>query len=206
MTSTLRSNKKDIPQLLLEKKDRSKFSSVFAFTPPNENLPPINLQSYLTKRSKPLIFMSSFYSNQMVPYSKTLLSKLNNDYNSNKCGVDVVDQVISSSSVQRKTNRWPLNLFYFIINIALTNAYLISKELNLLTEVECKRDFMLKLSLELTLFSVMNRDYNRLEKFHKNDAQLFLEFYNLNFSTDLQINFAKNILEEQNSLKDYCKE
>ena len=45
-----------------------------------------------------------------------------NHYNQNKAGVDTLDQIMETNSVRRKTHRWTLNMFFFILDSALQNA------------------------------------------------------------------------------------
>ena len=45
-----------------------------------------------------------------------------NCYNQTKAGVDTLDQVIRFYSVRRRTRRWPLVIFYNILDIACYNA------------------------------------------------------------------------------------
>lgn len=202
----MRKNRKEIPSLLLEEKNRPVFSSLFAFTPPGANLALVTLQSYITKRKKPLILMSTFHQNDnLVSNTTTNLSIINDSYNKFKCGVDLVDQVINSSTVQRKTNRWPVNLFYFILNIALTNSYTLCKKLGIINASTLKRDFMEMLAMELCISFVVNRDYSRLDLLHRNDAKLFVDKYNSLFSTSIELNFNKSVLNDStNVTKGYC--
>lgn len=46
-------------------------------------------------------------------------------YNQNKGGVDTFDQMCSSMSCSRNTNRWPMTMFYGILNMAFVNSYVI---------------------------------------------------------------------------------
>ena len=46
-------------------------------------------------------------------------------YNSTKGGVDTFDQVIRCYSSKRKTNRWPVALFFNVLDIAAYNAYIL---------------------------------------------------------------------------------
>ena len=46
-------------------------------------------------------------------------------YNSAKGGVDNFDGMCAESSVSRMTNRWPLCIFYGLINIVMNNAFII---------------------------------------------------------------------------------
>lgn len=49
-------------------------------------------------------------------------------YNGTKGGVDVVDQMKEEYSVGRMTRRWPMRLFFSILNIAGINSQIIYKE------------------------------------------------------------------------------
>jgi len=44
------------------------------------------------------------------------------DYNRNKGGVAVVDQLCSTYTVSRKTYRWPMSLFYAFLKVAGINS------------------------------------------------------------------------------------
>lgn len=46
-------------------------------------------------------------------------------YNKNKGGVDALDKLKATYNVGRKTNRWPLALFYALLNIGGINANII---------------------------------------------------------------------------------
>lgn len=212
----MRKNKREFPSILVEANGRDVYSSIFLFTPSGNSLPPVTLQSYITRSKKPLIFLSTFHQNSnLIPYSRTKLSRINDLYNQFKCGVDLIDQVINSWSVQRKTNRWPMNVFYFILNIAITNTYTLSKKLDLLPENCSKRDFMERLALELCIDYVINRDYTHLDTAHREDAKSFIAKYNEVFSESVPLNIIepissvlKNRLSDNNSNldKDYCGE
>ena len=44
-------------------------------------------------------------------------------YNETKIGVDLVDQMGQTHTCKRQTRRWPLILFYNVLDIAALNAY-----------------------------------------------------------------------------------
>lgn len=212
MTSTMRTNKREFPSILTEPKGREIYSNIFLFTPLKNCLPPVTLQSYITKRRKPLIFLSTFFQNSnLVPNSSTNLSIINQSYNKFKCGIDVIDQTINSYTVRRRTNRWPMNLFYFILDVAITNSYTLCKNLDILSQNCQKREFMERLGLEICLQNVINRDFTRLDSLHKNDAKMFVERYNYVFSKSVELSFLNLPLRpinlESNTIdKDYCVE
>ena len=47
-------------------------------------------------------------------------------YNATKGGVDTFDWMCSQQSCSRKTRRWPLCVFYGMVNIAVNNSYIIA--------------------------------------------------------------------------------
>lgn len=49
-------------------------------------------------------------------------------YNGTKGGLDVVDQMKEEYSVGRMTRRWPMRLFFSIMNISGINSQIIYKE------------------------------------------------------------------------------
>ncbi|KAK3861559.1 hypothetical protein Pcinc_032471 [Petrolisthes cinctipes] len=69
-------------------------------------------------------------------------------YNATKGGVDSFDQRCCALSCSRKTRRWPLCLFYGIINLAMVNSYIIyqSKERTPMTRRDYHRHVAEKLS------------------------------------------------------------
>lgn len=46
-------------------------------------------------------------------------------YNETKGGVDTVDQLCGNYSVSRRTNRWPLCIFFHLLNISGVNAQIL---------------------------------------------------------------------------------
>ncbi|GAU99785.1 hypothetical protein RvY_10737-1 [Ramazzottius varieornatus] len=52
------------------------------------------------------------------------------EYNRTKAGVDTLDQLTGNYSCRRKTSRWPMALFYDILDISALDAYIIWCEIN----------------------------------------------------------------------------
>ena len=48
-----------------------------------------------------------------------------NFYNSTKADVDTLDQLVRFYTVQRKTRRWPLTIFFNVLDIACYNAFVL---------------------------------------------------------------------------------
>ena len=49
-------------------------------------------------------------------------------YNKTKCGVDVADQMARQNSVKAETRRWPVTIFYNILDLAGINAFVLYKK------------------------------------------------------------------------------
>lgn len=140
---TIRKNKAEIPSEMLQVRNRKLYSTIFGFQRD------ITLASYMAKKNKVVLLMSTLHhdgnidrdtSTQMKPEMETF-------YNKTKSAVDVVDELCSNYDVTRNTKRWPMIVFYLILNISGINSFIIYKENN-----KCKisrRNFLRGLGLEL---------------------------------------------------------
>lgn len=72
-------------------------------------------------------------------------------YNEFKCGVDVMDQMVTKYSCKRRTRRWPLAFFYNIIDIAALATYVVHTELatNPSKSTDARRKFLHSLARDL---------------------------------------------------------
>ena len=52
------------------------------------------------------------------------------DCNASKGAVDTLDQLIGTYTCKRKTNRWPMIIFYNIIDTSAYNAFVLWREIN----------------------------------------------------------------------------
>lgn len=68
-------------------------------------------------------------------------------YNKTKFGVDVLDQMAKKYSVKASSRRWPVHVFYNILDLAGINAWVLYKEIT--KENVSRRDFLLRLAEEL---------------------------------------------------------
>jgi len=69
-------------------------------------------------------------------------------YNENKCGIDVFDQLCSNYSCARRTLKWPLHLFFGVLDQAGVNSCILW---NLIAdhEILSRREFLKSLVLAL---------------------------------------------------------
>ncbi len=53
------------------------------------------------------------------------------EYNKYMGGVDTSDQMLGTNSVHRRTRRWPMTVFQHLLDIAVTNSFIMHKELSM---------------------------------------------------------------------------
>nr|XP_047127654.1 uncharacterized protein LOC124808547 [Hydra vulgaris] len=120
----MRKNKKEIPTEFLPARTREVYSSVFGH---QEQL---TLVSYVPKKGKSVILLSSNHRDAELSNRFDKKPQTNLDYNSTKGGVDTLDQMVSTFSTKRMTRRWPMVIFYNILDISAVNAFVIWMHLN----------------------------------------------------------------------------
>lgn len=165
LVGTMQLNRKFIPKELKETSERQLHSSMFAFTDPKSKKPPVTLQSYITKEKpkKNLIFLSTQHSDDNVSAEGKMKSDINLFYNSTKGGVDSIDQMARKYTTKRGTRRWPLSLFYTLIDIVCINSFslytLNYPEWNK-TKTNRRRIYLQNLGLELIRPNALHRSKN----------------------------------------------
>ena len=73
-------------------------------------------------------------------------------YNSTKSGVDIVNRMVRTYSCKRMTRRWPVTLFYNMIDVRAVNAFIIWLALNgenSSANIRKRRAFQIQLGKEL---------------------------------------------------------
>lgn len=120
---TLRKNKTEMPKEFQPNKHRSAFSSMFGF---QEDC---TLVSYCPKRNRAVLLTSTLHHDNYIDEETGELSKpeIVTFYNHTKIGVDLLDQLIARYNVQRNTRRWPMVVFFNLLNISAINALCIYK-------------------------------------------------------------------------------
>lgn len=157
VVGTIRANRRELPPQVTNVKQRPVNSSLFAF---GEKITAV---SYVPKRSKNVLMLSSMHKDDAIDESTGASNKpeIVTFYNSTKSGVDVVDRMITSYNVARGTRRWPMVIFYGLLNIASINAFVIYRSNNPEGEFFKKRRLFQKaLGLELVQDNVKTRATN----------------------------------------------
>ena len=121
---TIKGNKSEIPEEMKDKKDRRPGSSAFLFT--NE----MTLVSYAkasTKTPKKLVLLTSTMHTQPVLVGNGK-PEIIDFYNRTKGGVDCFDMMCALYSCGRRTKRWPMCVFYGMLNSMSINSWVIHSE------------------------------------------------------------------------------
>ena len=127
----------------------------------------ITLTVYQGKPSKNVLVLSSVH--KAVPISDTP-KKLPESvvyYNHTKSGVDNIDQMARLYTTKVASRRWPLQVFYNILDFAAINAKIVYNETN--GTKFSRRKFILKLIQELTNVNATMNDGNGEEAANEED-------------------------------------
>lgn len=119
LLGTIRKNKGELPNELVATKKREKFSSIFAFQDQE------TLVSYCPKKGKVVLLLSTMHFQPEVSEATDKKPLMILDYNATKAGVDTMDQMVRNYTTKRKTRRWPMALFYNMVDVSALNAFII---------------------------------------------------------------------------------
>lgn len=171
---TVRKNKRQIPPELVTTSNRPIKSNLFAFGAD------CTLVSHIPKKGKNVILVSSVHFDKSVNLD-TCKPEIVEFYNNTKSGVDTVDQMVGTYNVARNTRRWPMVIFYTILNIAGVNAQIIYMKNNAKNDILRRRMFIRKLITELLSEQIKRRSENttgvhkplhlKLQQFHKQSEE-----------------------------------
>lgn len=117
---TLKKNKKEIPAQFLSNKNRKEGSALYGFT---NNM---TLLSYVPKKNKLVLLVSSMHHSKGINDEETNKPEMVAFYNHTKGGVDSMDQKCATYSANRRSRRWPLSIFYMMVNISTANTHILN--------------------------------------------------------------------------------
>ncbi|GBP72049.1 PiggyBac transposable element-derived protein 4 [Eumeta japonica] len=115
---TIRKNKRELPKHFTEIRGRAEKSSLFG------HRGNCSLVSYVPKKGKNVLLVSSMHDDAQI-IEDTGKPEIIMDYNRTKGGVDSVDKMCETYNVARGTNRWPMVIFYSLMNVAGINTFII---------------------------------------------------------------------------------
>lgn len=153
--STLRKNKPEIPLNFLPDKEREVKSSIFGFQDK------CTMVSYVPKKNKAVVCISTMHHDGAIDPSTGDEKKpaIITTYNETKYGVDILDKMCRQYDVARNTKRWPLVLFFHIMNVAGVNALNIYRA-NKNYAIVCRRNYLKDLAFELVKPAINERISN----------------------------------------------
>ncbi|CAM4728931.1 unnamed protein product [Leuciscus chuanchicus] len=124
MIGTVRLNKPELPPALLSVKNRARFSSKFAFTETHA------LVSYCPRKNKNVLLMSTLHRDAAISSKDHKKPEIILDYNKTKGGVDTLDQLVGTYTCQRKTMRWPMVIFFNMLDVSAYNSLVLWTEMD----------------------------------------------------------------------------
>ncbi|XP_045455088.1 piggyBac transposable element-derived protein 4-like [Melitaea cinxia] len=140
---TMKRNKACIPPKFQEKRDVN--TTLFGFQKD------MTILSYIPKRNKNVFMLSSYHHDCEIDLETGDQQKpaIITFYNQTKSGVDNVDKLIRTYDVSRNSKRWPLTIFFWILNTAGINAKIVHMLKNP-GAIASRRQFIKKLGIALT--------------------------------------------------------
>ena len=140
---TIRKQRREVPSTELIMKDKELYVSEIFSSPSG-----CSLTIYKAKKKKIVCILSSMHRNVNIDQChKKKLPETIQYYNKSKVGVDVLDQMARYHTGKSSTRRWPVAVFFNILDCACINAYIIYC---LTTKLKLsRRQFMLELIKEL---------------------------------------------------------
>lgn len=144
VVATLKKNKKEIPPEFLATKTRPIFSSLIGYSNGKVS------SSYVPKKNKCVLVVSSMHEECKIDESTGSKQKPETImyYNETKGGVDTVDQLRGNYTVARYSYRWPLTVFFSLMDLVGINSQIIYSE-NTGTELS-RKSFLTEIVKNLT--------------------------------------------------------
>lgn len=113
---TVRKNKKQIPKEFQASTSREIGSTLYGFTKD------LTLISFVPKKNRAVILISSMHHSRTEDNGKP---EIINYYNATKSGVDTLDMKCANYGCNRRTRRWPMAIFFTLLNVAIVNGYIL---------------------------------------------------------------------------------
>ncbi|XP_052758211.1 uncharacterized protein LOC128202326 [Galleria mellonella] len=115
---TIRKNKKEIPPDFNVLRGRSVKSNMFGF---RDNMV---LVSHIPKKGKNVLLISTLHNDAKIDV-ETGKPDIILSYNDTKGRIDVVDRLCANYNCARATRRWPMVVFYAMLNVSTINSQVI---------------------------------------------------------------------------------
>lgn len=138
---TIRKNKREIPPDFNILRGRTVKSNMFGFRDS------MVLVSHVPKTSKNVLLISTMHNDAKVD-DETRKPDIILSYNDTKGGVDVVDRLCANYNCARGTRRWPMAVFYAMLNVSTINSQVIHTANNQNSKLK-RRQFIENLAMKL---------------------------------------------------------
>jgi hypothetical protein len=115
---TLKKNKKEIPTEFLPARSKEVGSSMFGFTHD------ATLVSFTPKKGKAVILISTMHHERSIDTTSGK-PEIIMYYNQTKGGVDALDEKCAKYSTARRTQRWPMVIFFRMLDISGVNSFIL---------------------------------------------------------------------------------
>lgn len=119
LVGTIRKNRGELPTAFITTKKRNPFSTIYGFQKDS------TIISYCPKKNKVVTLLSTMHYDKGREMTSKNVPEIISYYNSTKGGVDTMDQMTRCYSVKRMTRRWPMIVFFNMIDISALNAIII---------------------------------------------------------------------------------
>ena len=146
LVGTLRQNRREVPEECKNKKELHE-TKVFRY----DGQTAITLTSYQCKAAKNVAILSSLHPNILVSSDENPKKKPNSVLyykKKTKVGVDIYDQMTRLYLVKAASRRWPVYVFYNVVDMALINSWILYKQV--CQSSISRREFMQRVAGELT--------------------------------------------------------
>ncbi|XP_041822866.1 piggyBac transposable element-derived protein 3-like [Melanotaenia boesemani] len=127
------------------------------------------LTVYAASRKKTVYVMSSMHGLIQTEDTHKKKPTTITQYNKTKCGVDSMDQMVREYSVRAGTRRWPVAVFYNMVDMAALNAYVLYQACT--GRKERRPDFLMQLASELAASHVTAKQIERDNGLRKQAAE-----------------------------------
>ena len=107
----------------------------------------ITLTTYRCEKNKNVVMLSTLHPSVTIAANEKKLPETVAFYISTEYGVDIVDQMARKYSMKASCSRWPIHVFYNILDLAAINAWVLFKEST--GKTISRKQFILQLAEEL---------------------------------------------------------
>uniref|UniRef100_A0A1B6E7C5 PiggyBac transposable element-derived protein domain-containing protein n=1 Tax=Clastoptera arizonana TaxID=38151 RepID=A0A1B6E7C5_9HEMI len=149
VVGAVKNNKPELPSEFVDKKYKNRKIGTSAFLFRDD----MTAVSYKLNANKIVCLLSSMHHDNTI--SNSGKPKILMVYNETKGAVDSFDQMCHNMNCHRKTQRWPMCIFYNMMNISIINAYVVFahnavRNSRGMWKLMSRQDFLLELHKQLT--------------------------------------------------------